>query len=256
MARVYDYLRGGTVGNFEADRQLGDELARIYPPLRLMVRRNREWLGRVVASAATHGIRQFIDLGSGIPGSPAVHEIARDAVADPGSVRVAYVDTDPVALSCAHALLASGVTAIHADLADPGAVLGHKDVRALIDFAQPVCVLLAMVLHFWPADQARQIAAGYAERIAPGSAVAISVARNDDTAMFARLRASVSKVVELHNHGQADIESFFGGLDLGPPGVTVVRAWPLTVAEHGVRPDGPAYVLGGVGRKLQPHITT
>src|SRR5439155_5788251 len=132
----------------------------------------RRFVGRVAAWAAGQGIRQILDLGSGLPTVLNTHDAAR-AVA-PGT-RVAYVDNDPVVIRHAEALLAkvSGLSAARANLTDPAAVWNDPRVRAVIDPAEPVCVLLAAMLHFLDADAARAVVAGYAELAVPGSLVAI-----------------------------------------------------------------------------------
>ena len=196
MARVYDYWLGGK-DHYAADRAEGDRLLEIYPQLADLVQENRAFIIRAVTMAADLGISQFIDLGAGLPASPAVHQAARKVMPE---ARVAYVDTDPVVLSHARALLATsdGIAAIAADLRDPAAVLAHQELRAVIDPARPVAVILGAVLHFLDAQAARQVTAGYARQMAPGSCLIISVARFDDEAPE-RLR-------------------------LGPPRLTVLRA--------------------------------
>jgi O-methyltransferase involved in polyketide biosynthesis len=156
-----------------------------------MVRENRAFVAQAVTWAARQGIGQFIDLGAGLPASPAVHQTARAVLP---SARVAYVDTDHVVLSHARALLATGdgVAAVAVDLTDPAAVAAHPELRAVIDLREPVCVILAAVLHFLGADAARAVTAGYARLIAPGSCMAVSVACYDDEALGKRLSAEYS----------------------------------------------------------------
>ena len=160
MARVYDCWLGGK-DNYAADRAEARRLLRIYPPLRAMARENRAFLARAVTWAAEQGISQFLDLGAGLPAGQNTHQAAR--AVNPAAA-VAYVDTDPVVLAHARALLATsdGVTAVAADLRDPAAVLADPGLRAVIDLARPVAVLLGAVLHFLDADAARQVTAGYA----------------------------------------------------------------------------------------------
>jgi S-adenosyl methyltransferase len=157
MARVYDYWLGGK-DHFPADRAEADLLLSLYPPLRDLVRENRAFVTRAVAWAAEQGISQFLDLGAGLPASPAVHQAARAVLP---AARVAYVDTDPVVLAHARALLATsdGVTAVAADLRDPAAVLADKELRTVIDPDQPAGVILGAVLHFLDAVTARTVAA-------------------------------------------------------------------------------------------------
>ena len=247
MARVYNYWLGGK-DNFPADRAEADLLLGIYPPLRDLVRENRAFVTRAVAWAAGQGISQFLDLGAGLPASPAVHQAAR---AVQPAARVAYVDNDPVVLAHARALLAGeGVTAVAADLRDPAAVLADKALRAVIDPAQPAGVILGAVLHFLDAGTARTVAGGYAELIAPGSYLIISVARNDDEMLGKRLTQQYTAAT-WYNHSAEDVTSFFAGLELAGPGVTEAQTWRAWLTEPRLcRRDG--HVLAGVARTAAP----
>jgi len=185
-------------------------------------------------------------LGAGLPATPAVHQAARKVLP---SARVAYVDIDPVVLSHARALLATshGVTAIAADLCDPAAVLADPELRAVIDPARPVCVILGAVLHFLDADAARAVTAGYAGQMAPGSCLVISVAGFDDECL-GKLLAEEYTAAAWHNHTPVDVTSFFAGLELVGPGVTEAQTWrawmPGPVMRH-----REAHVLAGVARR-------
>jgi O-methyltransferase involved in polyketide biosynthesis len=248
MARVYDYWLGGK-DHYAADRAEAERLLAIYPPLRDLVRENRAFVTQAVTWAARQGIAQFIDLGAGLPASPPVHRAVRAVLP---AARVAYVDVDPVVLSHARALLATddGVTAVAADLRDPAAVLAHPQLRAVIDLREPVCVILAAVLHFLDADAARAVTGGYARLMAPGSTLIISVARYDDEMLGKRLSAEYTAAT-WHNHSHADVVSFFAGLDLVGPGVTEAQTWRAWMPEPVMRHrDG--HVLAGVARKPQP----
>jgi SAM-dependent methyltransferase len=246
IARVYDYWLGGKE-NFAADREMAARLAAMYPPWVQACKDNRAFLSRAVAWAAGLGIGQFLDLGAGLPTVQNTHEAARAVIA---GARVAYVDIDPVAAAHAGALLATtdGVVAAQADLADPDAVLADPAVASVIDPGEPACVILAMVLHFWSAPDARRVAAGYAARMAPGSVLVISSGRNDDAAMFERVRRMYTAAT-LHNHTRDEIASFFAGLDLVPPGVVPAHAWRGGMPSVPPGPPGAAYVLAGAGRK-------
>ena len=245
MARVYDYWLGGK-DHFPADRAEAERLLGIYPPLRDLVRENRAFVTQAVSWAARQGIGQFIDLGAGLPASPAVHQAARKVMP---LARVAYVDIDPVVLSHARALLATsdGVTAVAADLRDHGAVLADPELRAVIDPARPVCVILGAVLHFLDADTARTVTAGYARLMAYGSCLVISVASFDDEALGKQL-AEEYTAAAWHNHTPADITSFFAGLDLVGPGVTEAQAWRAWMPEPVLR-HREGHVLAGVARR-------
>lgn len=246
IARVYDFWLGGK-DNFAADRDLAARLAEMYPPWVQACRDNRAFVGRAVTWAARQGIGQFLDLGAGLPTRPAVHETAR--AVNPAA-RVCYVDNDPVVVSHSQVLLAGpdGVAAVQADLTGPAGVWEDPAVRAVIDPAERVCVILALVLHFLDADQARRVAAGYASVAAPGSALIISVGRNDDPVMWTKVREQYTAGV-LHNHGRDEAFSFFDGLEMVPPGLTLAHAWRGGMAAVPGTPPGPAYVLGGVAVK-------
>jgi O-methyltransferase involved in polyketide biosynthesis len=245
MARVYDYWQGGK-DHFRADRAKAERLLQIYPPLAAMVRENRAFLTRAVAWAASQGIGQFLDLGSGLPAAVNTHQAARTASP---AARVAYVDLDPMVLAHARALMATGdgVAAVAADLTDPAAVLAHPELRAVIDPAAPVAVILGAVLHFVDAPTARQVTSGYRQLVAAGSCLIVSVARYDDE-MLAKQLAAQYTAGQFVNHPLADITSFFTGWDLTGPGVAEAQTWrewmprPVPVRRVG-------HVLAGVARR-------
>jgi O-methyltransferase involved in polyketide biosynthesis len=247
-SRNYVYLLGGK-DNFAADREEAERLLEIYPQLRDLVRENRQFVTRAVTRAVTwaaqQGIGQFIDLGTGLPASPAVHATARAVLP---LARVIYIDNDPVVLAHARALLATGdgVAAVAADLRDPEAVLADPEMRAVIDLAEPVCVILGAVLHFLDAETARAVTAGYARQMAPGSFMAISCARYDDEALGKRLSAEYTAAT-WYNHSPADIVSFFAGLELVGPGVTEAQTWRAWMPEPVLR-RREGHVLAGVAR--------
>jgi O-methyltransferase involved in polyketide biosynthesis len=246
VARVYDCWLDGK-DNYAADRAEAGRLLEIYPPLAEMVRENRAFLARAVTWATEQGTGQFIDLGSGMPARPPLHEAAQ--AVSPGAA-FAYVDNDPVVISHARALLAGpAVRAVQADLRDPGAVLGHPDLRAVIDPARPVCVIFGAVLHFMDADSACAVTAGYVSLLAPGSYVVTSVASYDDEALAKRLAAEYTAGT-WHNHRREDVAAFFGGLELAGPGVTEAQTWRPWQAEPAFgRRDG--HVLAGIARKAR-----
>ena len=246
IARVYDFFLGGK-DNFAADRELAAQIAALSPDWVQACRDNRQFVGRAVTWAAAQGIRQFLDLGAGLPTHPAVHEAAREIIPNP---RVCYVDNDPVVVAHARALLTkpADVGVAQVDLSDPVGVLEHPTVTSIIDRSEPVCVLLAMILHFYDPVAARELAREYASRLAPGSALAISCGRNDDPAMWQRMRESYTAATT-YNHTRDELRSFFGTLQLVPPGLTLARAWRGGMAEAPARPSGPAYVLAAVGIK-------
>ena len=249
-ARVYEYWLGGK-DNFAADRELAEEIldpARGgYAGLRDLVRDSRAFTIRAVQYAARQGITQLIDIGCGLPTHPAVHEAAR-AVAP--LARVAYVDNDPLVLSHVAAMQAKGegLAAVDADLADPAAVLAHPALAGIIGLAQPVCVILAAVLHFRTPDEARRIAAGFTAPLAPGSCLVATCARYEDPALNERIRAMYATAGTWVNHSRADFASFFAGLEMVPPGVAAARGWRAGWGECPA-PGEEAFVLGGIGLK-------
>ena len=157
-------------------------------------------------------------------------------------------------LSHARALLATsdGVAAVEADLRDPAAVLADPQLRAVIDLREPVCVILAAVLHFLDADAARAVAAGYARLIAPGSCLVVSVACFDDQMLGKRLSTEYTAAT-WHNHSRADVESFFAGLERVGPGVAEAGTWRAWMPEPVLR-CREGHVLAGVGRVIAPDV--
>jgi S-adenosyl methyltransferase len=172
-ARVYDYALGGS-HNFKVDRDFKDKAEQLMPGLGLMAYANRAYLGRAVRWLVEAGIRQFLDIGSGIPTLGNVHEAAQRATAD---ARVMYVDIDPVAVAHSQELLAGNprADAVQGDLRRPGEILSHPRVTELLDFSEPVAVLLIAVLHFVSDDDGPATIVGrIADALVPGSHLAMS----------------------------------------------------------------------------------
>jgi SAM-dependent methyltransferase len=249
IARVYDYWLGGSQ-NFLADQDLARQIVAIEPSAREIARANRAFLGRAVRYLAGAGIRQFLDIGSGIPTQGNVHEVAQEA--SPGS-RVVYADTDSVVIAHSQAILAGHKDAavIRADLRDPAAILADPVLQRLIDVREPVGLLLVAVLHFLDdADDPWQIVATLLDALAPGSFLVVSHATTDDRPELARVvekvyNGSVSGSWQFRSGAQ--IRRFFDGTDLVEPGLVPAYRW---------RPDPDAAdaaglwgILGGVGRK-------
>ena len=247
-ARVYSRLLGGK-DHFPADRAEADLLLEIYPPLAAMVRENRAFLAEAVPWAASEGIGQFLDLGAGLPTTPAVHQTVRAILP---TARVAYVDRDPMVLSHARALLAGPrVAAVAADLRDPAAVLTDLELRAVIDPAEPVCVILGAVLHFLDADTAREVTAGYARLITPGSCLVISCATYDDEALAKRLTTEYT-AGQFVNHTRAEVASFLAGLDLVGPGITEAQTWRPWMPDPVMRHREGQVLVGVARRQARP----
>lgn len=253
IARIYDYLLGGK-DNFAADREAARQLIEAIPDVAATARDNRSFLGRVVRYLATQGgIRQFLDLGGGLPTQANVHELAQGVAPD---ARVVYVDNDPVVASHGRALLASGnqVGMVHGDLRDPAGILRHPDVLGLLDLAQPVAVLCTSTLHFI-ADEAEPhtIIAEYRDHMVPGSYLAISLGTLEEDpggeggkAENVFRRASS----QLHLRPLPEVLRFFDGFELVEPGLTWITEWR---PEPGTAPTGRQHSMrAGVGRK--PYI--
>jgi O-methyltransferase involved in polyketide biosynthesis len=221
IARVWDYWLGGK-DNFAADRELAEKMLAVHPVSAQMARENRQFLGRAVSYVAARGIRQFIDVGAGLPTVVNTHDIARQA--DP-QARVAYVDNDPIVISHARNLLARspGVIAVPGDMRNPEAILGDPGLTELIDLAEPACVILSGVLHFADAATARDVAAAFARAIVPGSYLIISVGSGSPSE--GENFTSAYTAARIYIHTPQDVQSFFGGLELVPPGVVSVLSW-------------------------------
>jgi O-methyltransferase involved in polyketide biosynthesis len=244
IARVWDYWLGGKE-NFAADRELAQKMLAVHPVSAQMARENRQFLGRAVSAVAARGVRQFIDVGAGLPTALNTDEIVRRT--DP-QARVAYVDNDPVVISHARSLLAKspGVIAVPGDMHDPAAILADAGLAELIDLARPVCVILSAVLHFASADAARDIAAAFARAIVPGSYLIISVGSGSRSE--GENFTSAYTAAQIRIHSPEEIQSFFGGLDLLPPGVVPVRSWSDGDPTPNLKPRTATF-LGGVARK-------
>jgi hypothetical protein len=228
-ARVYDALLGGK-DNFTADRAVADKLAAAKPALRPNVRANRAYLGRVVRYlAAEAGIRQFLDLGTGLPSLDNTHEVAQRAARDS---RIVYVDNDPVVLAHARALLVSstreGTTAyLQADIRDPAAIL--EQAAETLDFSKPVAVMLLGVLYMIPdADLPYETVDAYLDALVPGSYLAISHPASDvdaEAAAQAAREYDNSLPTTQTNRSRAQVTKFFDGLELLPPGIVQLNQW-------------------------------
>jgi len=247
-ARIYNYLIGGK-DNYESDRAVAEQLIAINPLARAGALRNREFALRAVrAMVADHGIDQILDLGAGIPSRPNVHEVAR--AENPATV-VAYVDNDPIVLAHDRALLAvePGVVTALGDLTDPPSVLGAPELDGLIDWSRPVGVVLAAVFHFVPEDRdPTGIVAAYRDRMAPGSAVAISMLTTEggDPGEMDRAQRDYRATQGLTFRDRARIEEFFAGFDVVEPGVVHPALWrPTQVPPTEVA--GSVAMLAGLG---------
>ena len=255
IARMYDYWLGGK-DNFAADREAADRQTTAVPQLPLLARQNREFLRRVVRFCVGEGVTQFLDIGSGLPTNQNVHEVAQ--LVSPEST-VVYVDSDPSVVIHAQAMLSSSLTeVIRGDVCRPDEILGSPKVRNLIDFSQPVAVLILAVLHVIPdeADPAGCVAR-LRDALAPGSYLAIShadvspahsVGTKRLTKTAREIAGPLQGVERIPSRTGDEIARFFDGLTLVEPGLTDVSAW---------RPEGDTVlteseymrIIGGVARK-------
>lgn len=246
IARVYDYFLGGK-DNFAADRELADRLLALVPQSADMAMENRQFLSRAVTWAANQGIAQFIDLGCGMPTVPNTHKSARAII---GDARVVYVDNDPVVVNHLHTLTAKGnpgVSVVDGDVRDVAAIL--DSVRAGLDLSAPACLVAGFLLHFFTADAARDLITRYEAALAPGSCLVISVIHAPESeAGDEGLNMYSSKAAAIYSHPLPDIASFFGPLELVPPGIVGGRLWRPRW-ELGNPPHPGNNVLVGVASK-------
>jgi O-methyltransferase involved in polyketide biosynthesis len=227
IARIYDYLLYGK-DNFAVDRAAAEKLmdSRLEP--RRLSLANRAFLCRAVGFLARQGIAQYLDLGSGLPTSPSVHEVARDITP---AARVVYVDHDPIVVAHNDALLATrdGVITIRGDIRDPDSVLAHGALAECLDFSQPVAVLLLSVLHFISHEEdASGIIAKFRKRLAPGSYLAMSVGTSDgaDPDMLAEATQTYAGArMPFTLRSRAQILDLFDGFDLVEPGLVSLPEW-------------------------------
>jgi SAM-dependent methyltransferase len=248
VARVYDYVLGGA-HNFDVDRQLADEISRLAPNIIDSARASRHFLRRGVRFLAEAGIRQFLDIGSGIPTVGNVHEIAQ--AVEP-TTRVVYVDIDPIAVAQSRSILRGNATTgvLCVDLRDPAKIFAEAVETGLINLDEPLAVLLAGVLHFLPdSDEPAEVVRQLREPLAPGSYLLISHATGDGQPPEVRAAQQLtarSAEVTLRTH--AEIAAFFGPFTLVEPGLVRLGQWRPDPADE---PDpDPDRVAGyaGVGR--------
>jgi S-adenosyl methyltransferase len=252
-ARMYDYYIGGK-NHFAADRAVADKALASWPAGRIGLRENRKFLGRAVKYlAAEAGIRQFLDIGSGLPATNNVHEVAQRAAP---SSRVAYIDNDPMVIAHAQALLTSspeGRTAyLQADLRSPEQIVSCPLLREVLDFSQPIALMLIAVLHFLRDEDKPDEAVGtLLDALPPGSYLAAShmSMEHDPVSMSGGQQAYLDAGITMHARDSDQFARMvFSGLEMVPPGVVLVSEW---------RPDSraprptPAEVgcYGGIGRK-------
>ena len=255
-ARIYDFLLGG-VHNFPADRQTAQQAMAQLPDIAIGAQANRAFLRRAVRHLVAAGVHQFLDLGSGIPTQGNVHEIAQQVVPD---ARVLYVDIDPVAVAESQEILGGNpyAKAIRADVRDAQGILGHPSTRGLLDFSQPIAVILAALLHFIPdGEEAYGLVEHFMGAVVPGSyliashvtADGLPVSQEQTEAVVDRYRQKTATTAAGRSH--AEVERFFTGLELVDPGVVWVSEWRPEPGEPDPTAGDPprSMTYGGVARK-------
>ncbi|MDF5751416.1 SAM-dependent methyltransferase [Spongiactinospora sp. TRM90649] len=245
-ARAYDYVLGGK-DNYAVDRAAAEQVMRLAPDLPVLGRAQRRFLLRVTRMCAEAGVDQFLDVGTGIPTAPNVHETAKAINPD---ARVVYVDYDPIVSVHNNALLATDptVVSIQADVRDPEGIMDHPEVAPLLDYGKPILVLFVGLFHLvGDDDDPAGLVARFRERMVPGSHVMISqfCADGSDPAARAKLEEiSVNSPSPMRFRTKAEIGRFFGGFEMLEPGLVDVQDW---------WPDDPApmtklKVAAGVGK--------
>ncbi len=251
-ARVYDYMLGGK-DNFAADRKVAEEVMAISPYLRVSVRANRNFMVRVARYlAAEQGISQFLDIGTGLPTSPNLHEVVQQVNPE---ARIVYIDNDPIVLQHARALLVgtpTGRTAyIDADIRDPESILTSPEVRDTLDLDKPVALCLIAILHFIADEQeAHDIVDKLMAPLVPGSVLALSTIAIDGAPE--RVKTAVSafnqRGIASKTRTRAEVDTFFEGLELIPPGITPVHHWHPDDEARSLK-DNEVSMYGGIGVK-------
>ncbi|MEV1008126.1 SAM-dependent methyltransferase [Streptomyces sp. NPDC049881] len=255
-ARVYDYLLGGKT-NYDPDRAAGDASVAAWPSLPISMRQTRFFMHRVVRRLVTeHGVRQFLDIGTGIPTRPNLHEVAQELAPD---ARVVYADNDPIVLTHARALMRStpeGRTAyLDADLRDLDSILGAQALHEVLDLKQPVALSLIAIVHFvLDEDDPQGLVRRIMDELAPGSFLALTVftGDTDPEAVAGVGREYNARGIPLQIRDRAEAERFFDGLDLLDPGVTLVHHWhpdPANDPDEGRITDRNIAMYGGVAVK-------
>jgi hypothetical protein len=249
IARMYSYLTAGK-DHMSADRRAADLLLKDFPEIAQIAKANREFVTGAVARVAAQGIDAFIDIGAGLPAALNVHEVVQQV--NP-SAATCYVDTDETVLTHARALLAAGpgVTVAEGDLGDPAGILAQP---ALADLAQPVCLILASVLHFLPAAEADKALAVLKDAVASGSYLVVSVGTSTgtDPVLLDRLETTYARTSVVAPRPESEIVAWFDGWHLMPPGLPDVRDWhtdglPRLPQRHPA--PRAARFLAGIARK-------
>jgi hypothetical protein len=246
-ARMYDYLLGGN-HNFAVDREFVEQIMRVQPEVKRFALMNRSFLRRAVLYMIDQGVRQFLDLGSGIPTVGNVHEIAH--AADPDST-VVYVDNEHVAVAHSQLLLEGNdnATMIHADIAKPLLVLQDPVTQRLIDFDRPVGILAITIGHYILEEHdPKAVFAAYRDAVAPGSYLAITHLTDDFTTQDTLTETMKSSQNRIAARTRSDVVPFFGDFELVEPGLVTTSRWRPD-RESDIRPEAEDGLYAGVARK-------
>jgi SAM-dependent methyltransferase len=250
-ARIYDYWLGGK-NNYPVDREVAETIMALAPTTPASIRENRDFLLRAVRYLADQGIDQFLDLGCGLPFSPNVHEVAQSVVPD---ACVAYVDSDPIVLRHAHALMERSdpqhIAVIHADVRKPEDILQHPDALRVLDFDKPVGILLVAVLHFVAdAEEPERLIRQLTARFPAGSYLVISHGTPDFNVAGAMEATENYRSTSAYNaRTRASIEALFNGMPLIAPGLVPIAQWPDTSLDARAAEFG---MYAGIARKEAP----
>jgi hypothetical protein len=248
---MYDYYLGGK-DNYPADRAAAEQVGALFPAIGTMARQNRSFMVRAARYlAAEAGVRQFLDIGTGLPTSPNLHEVAQGEAPE---ARVVYADNDPLVLTHARALLTStsaGRTAyVEADLADPESILGCPVLADTLDLSRPVALSLIAILHFFPDEkEPYAIVSRLMDALPAGSYLMLSHATGDFDPAVSRVADSYrAQGIAGQLRSRVEVARFFDGLELVDPGLVVAHRWrPDTMVEK--LTDAPVSIYGAVARK-------
>ncbi|WP_227981435.1 SAM-dependent methyltransferase [Nocardia spumae] len=254
-ARMYDYFLGGK-DYYDADRAAAEQALQNFPAVRVTAKTNREFMRHATRYLVGQGIRQFLDIGTGIPTEPNLHQIAQGEAPES---RVVYVDNDPIVLAHARALLVSsaeGRTAyVQADAADPAAILAAPELADTLDLSQPVAISLMAVLHFVPGD-VYDVVARLMAAMPSGSYLAMSHvttefddSERDPEGMGRLLQVYRDRGIPVRPRTREEVSRFFDGLELVEPGVELIHRWRNGGIDHPPSHDKQVSLYGAVGRK-------
>ncbi|GAB2442393.1 SAM-dependent methyltransferase [Nocardia tengchongensis] len=232
-SRIYDYFLGGK-DNYEIDRRAAQEILTVWPAIRTAARVNRQFMHRSTRFLAEAGIRQFLDIGTGIPTEPNLHRIAQEVAPDS---RVVYVDNDPLVLAHARALMMGGeqgaTTYLHGDVTEPLDILGAPELAEIIDLGEPVGLSMIALLHFVE-DDVDRILSTFLDALAPGSYLVICTITADFAREQVEAAQDVYRVRKLpaQVRTRAEVTGWFAGRDLVDPGVVPPHRWRLGAGDE------------------------